>query len=433
MQGLCSKCTINWEIKQKEERYHAFLLIFLSNYRSSSLDFSFMDRYNQKWFHKLVSLAQGTMDAQSAETLDMSSPPDEPQINVALLVDRDYLHRFRSIFSHMLVGLVDQPINVTLICSDLPATASLPIGPAKIIEFKVPYWPWQYKNSLDSLVAELRAAKVNLIHSCSGKACWLAVDLARELDVPYVITFNGLFQEECFLRVEHRHCGRLLGISEPICQALKDLYRNYSSKVEMIRPGCFIRPRASRPDRPKTIISVGEFNRQSGYDVLLRALAEVRNRGHEFLAFLFGHGPLEHSFHSWVIKQKLGNHISLLPILDNWEDILGDVDFYIQPGSFYALHSGPFEALAHGCPIIATKDTAMDLVIPGKTGLLFNAGDHLELADRLTEWLEGKLNWQELSDQSLLFARSEFSLARVMDKLIDVYRSVLVDTHSRVS
>jgi len=371
------------------------------------------------------------MDVQTPEQLDIGPQTDEPPISVALLVDRDYLYRFRSIFSHVLVGLVDQPINVTLVCSDLPAATALPIGPARVVEFKVPRWPWQYRRALETLVNELRAAKVNLIHSCSGKACWLAVDLARELDIPYAITFNGLFQEECYLRVDHGHCGRLIGITEPICRALGDLYGSSCGKIELIRPGCFMRPRSPRPDRPKTIISVGEFSRQNGYDVLLRALAEVRDRGLEFLAVLFGQGPLEHSFHSWVTKQKLGNQITILPVLANWEDVLGDVDFYVQPGPFYALHSGPFEALAHGCPIIATKDTAMDLVIPGKTGFLFNAGDHMGLAKILIEWLEGKYDWPTMSDQSLTFARQEFSLARVMDKLIASYHSILTDAGVR--
>jgi glycosyltransferase involved in cell wall biosynthesis len=366
-----------------------------------------------------------TMESQVTEQIEVPSGAEEPQVNVALLVDNDYLYRFRSIFSHMLVGLVDQPIHVTLVCPDTLGAASLPIGPAQIVGFQVPFWPWQYRRTLDRLASELRNAKVNLIHSCSGRSCWLAMDLSKRLGIPYIITFNGLFQEECYLRVDHRNCGRLIGISQPICDTLRELYGRSSEKIELIRPGCFIRPRSAKPEQPKTIVSVGELARQSGYDILLQALAEVQSRGLEFLAVIFGKGPLEHSFHYWVNKHGLGKSVSFLAMLPNWEDALGEVEFYVQPGPFYALHSGPYEALAHGCPMIATKDTAMDLLVEGKTGRFFNNGDYRDLANILTEWLGGQTNWQQLSDQALDMARCELSLANSIEKLSNCYRSVL--------
>jgi len=365
------------------------------------------------------------METQVTEQTETLSE-EEPQVNVALLVDNDYLYRFRSLFSHMLVGLVDQPIHVTLVCPDMGAASTLPIGPAKIVGFKVPFWPWRYRQTLEMLTSELRNAKVNLIHSCSGRSCWLAMDLSRRLDVPYIITFNGLFQEECYLRVDHQHCGRLIGISQPICDTLRELYGSSNEKIELIRPGCFMRPRTSKEERPRTIVSVGTLSRHSGYDVLLQALAEVQRRGQELLAVIFGKGPLEHSYHYWVNKHGLSRTVTFIEKLPNWEDSLGEVDFYVQPGSFYALHSGPYEALAHGCPMIGTRDTAMDLLVEGKTGRFFKNGDYRELADILCEWLEGKTNWQELSDQTLATAKSELSLAKSIEKLTECYRSVLM-------
>lgn len=352
-------------------------------------------------------------------------------MNIALLVDGDYLYRFRSVFSHTLVGLVDQPINVTLVCSDPGTLATLPIGPARIVEFKVPFWPWQYRRALDGLVAELRASRVNLIHACSGRSCWLAIELARRLDVPYAITFNGLLQEECYIGRDVRRCGRLIGISQPIVDTLRELYGKKNDRLELIRPGCFLRPRPPREERPQTIVSVGDFNHRGGYETLLRALAEVQSRGLECLAILFGRGPLEHDLHSWANRNKLGNCVSFLDVLANWEDILGEVDFYVQPGAFYALHAGPYEALAHGCPLVTTRDTALDLVVEGKTGRLFDSGDYRGLADILTEWLTDKFDWPEMSRQALAVARTDLSLAASIDKLIACYRAILTEAGVR--
>ena len=346
-------------------------------------------------------------------------------IHVALLVDRDYLYRFRSIFAHMLVGLVDQPINVTLICPDPSAAVSLPIGPAKIIEFKIPFWPWQYKYSLKNLAAELRSAKVNLIHSCSGKPCWLATDLAKEMNLPYLVSFTGLFQEECYTRLDQKQCGKLIGVSQPICDTLHDLYGKTNEKIELIRPGCFIRPECPVTDHPKTLFSIGRFAPNSGYDTLLHALLEIRHRGFECLTVLMGQGPLENTLHRWVNKNNLSDMVSFIDLLPNWEDILCDVDFYIQPGPFYTLHSGPYEAMANSCPIIATEDTAFDLLIDNQTGRKFKTGDHISLANLLCEWLEGKIDRQAMSINAHTLAKNELSLAANTEKLVQCYRNAL--------
>jgi glycosyltransferase involved in cell wall biosynthesis len=347
---------------------------------------------------------------------------DARSIHVALLVDTDYLYRFRSIFAHMLVGLVDQPISVTLICPDPDAAMTLPIGPSEVIEFKVPLLPWKYRQAVADLAVELKLAKVNLIHSCSGRPCWLATDLAKAANLPYVVTFTGLFQEECYTRLDQKQCTRLIGISQPICETLHDLYGRSNNRIDLIRPGCFIRSREPLSDRPKTILSIGEFTRQSGYDVLLKAILEVRKRGYECWAVLLGQGPMENELHRWVNKNNLSKQVSFIDLIPNWVDVLGDIDFYVQPGPFYSLHSGPYEAMARGCPIIMTEDNAFDLLSAGENGRTFRTGDVMGLADILTEWMEGRMDWPAMSEKAMTAAKSELSLYASTEKLIACYR-----------
>jgi len=368
--------------------------------------------------------------AGSVMSLEMERQPeiaveDARPIHVALLVDTDYLYRFRSIFAHMLVGLVDQPITVTLICPDPDVAITLPIGPSQVIEFKVPLLPWKYRQAIADLAVELKRMKVNLIHSCSGRPCWLATDLAKAANLPYVVTFTGLFQEECYTRLDQKRCNRIIGISQPICDTLHDLYGRSNNQIDLIRPGCFIRPREHGEDKPKTILSIGEFTRQSGYDVLLKAILEVQKRGMECWVVLLGHGPMENALHRWVNKNNLSRQVSFIDLIPNWVDVLGDIDFYVQPGPFYSLHSGPYEAISHGCPIIMTEDNAFDLLRNGENGRTFNTGDVKGLADILTEWIEGKMDWKGMSDQALSAAKQELSLYSSTEKLIACYRTAI--------
>jgi glycosyltransferase involved in cell wall biosynthesis len=219
--------------------------------------------------------------------------------------------------------------------------------------------------------------------------------------------------------------GKLVGVSQPICDTLHDLYGKNTDKIELIRPGCFIRPLCPQTDHPKTLLSIGQFVRNSGYDTLLHALAEVRRRGFECWTILMGQGPLEDTLHRWVNKNNLNDMVSFIDILPNWEDVLCEVDFYIQPGPFYTLHSGPYEAMSNSCPIIATHDTAFDLLVDGQTGMKFKTGDHLGLASILCKWLDGKIDRQAMSVNAHTLAKAELSLFTNTEKLVHCYRSVL--------
>jgi glycosyltransferase involved in cell wall biosynthesis len=346
-------------------------------------------------------------------------------INVGIVVDANFLYRFQTLFSHILIGLLDQPITVTIIHLDPIPAISTPIGPARMIEFKKPLWPWKIRQAVQSLATEIRSAKINILHSCCGTTAELVNELSTILNIPYVTNFTGLAQEECYLRLNENQCRKLIGISQPICEAIRELYPKMADRVELIRPGCFLRQRINNSDRPKTIIMVADFYRHHGHDVLLQALRELRRRDKECWVIMLGRGPLEYSLRRWINKNDLGRYVTLVEKIANWEEVLSDADFYVQPGSFYSLDSGPYEAFSRGCPIISDGDNAFDLLQDDVTGKVFQSGDYIHLADILTDWLSGRIDWNVLSGNVQETVKRELSPAKAVDKLIACYQSVL--------
>lgn len=348
-------------------------------------------------------------------------------IHVALLVDDDFLGRFGCVFGHALVGLIDEAVTVTVVCPNPEAIASISTGPAEIVRFRASYWPGKHRRSVQSLTEVLQSAKVNLIHSACGSQGRLACELAGQMDRPYVVTVTGLLQSECFWPIDESRCRALIAISEPIRQMLLEVYDSMADRVHLVQPGCFCHDHSSAvgTERARTIVSAGPFDRQGGYDVLLRALSKVVAREIDVSAFLLGEGRFEFMLRRWTARANLSSRIVFLPPITNWESVLDEADLYIQPGPLYQLHAGPYEAIARGCPVFTTPDTAFDLVLDEQTGKIIPAGDDDAWAEALIYWLGNPQALAELSERTSRFAREKLSLHRATTKLIDLYRAAL--------
>ena len=372
--------------------------------------------------------ADATDDAVNASQGTQQSEPVEP-IRVALLVDDDYLYRLGSVFGHTLVGLVDEAVSVTVVCPDPNMLAGLTTGPARVIEYRQSPWPGARRRGLSELAEELNGAKVNLIHGFTGSQSQLSQQLAAVLDRPYIVSATGLLQSECFWRIDEQRCRAMIAISHPVQEVLLETYRTLADRVHLVPPGCFCRarPNPSNPDRAKTIVSMGRFDRRGGYDLLLRAIKQSVDQGLDVIAALFGAGPMESTLREWARRAGLGARVTFLPRLFNWEQILDTADLYVQPGPIHQLHAGLYESIARGCPVVTTPDTAFDLVVENQTGKIFPTGDQGALTQILSEWLSSAEKLKALSEQTARFAKEKLSMHRAIARLMEVYRQALTD------
>ncbi len=350
---------------------------------------------------------------------------DELPINIVIIVDGDYLNRFGDIFAKTLLGLIGVPINITLIGCDTQNDISPLLNAVRVLHFNTPILPWRYNKQIENLCNELGNSKINLIHSFSGRAGRLAGDIAKRLNIPYIVSFTGLLQEECHLHVDTHLCKALIGISQPIVDTLTEFYGKFRDKIHLIRPGCFYYPRENQSKLSHSLVTLGRFDRHSGFDILLQALSRLNKNGKEIFTVILGSGPLESYYRKWVANNELRESVLIIDQLANWHKLLAEADFYIQPGPFYSLHCGPYQALAHSCPIIATDDTAMDLVIDNQTGKLFSAGNVDALVQILSDWLDEKIDWPAMSQAAGDFAKNELSLTQNIEKTVTLYKSVL--------
>jgi glycosyltransferase involved in cell wall biosynthesis len=169
---------------------------------------------------------------------------------------------------------------------------------------------------------------------------------------------------------------------------------------------------------------IGRISPEKGLRTLISAW---RHLGHPIPLRIAGTGPLV----SELLKDisELGSHAKYLGQISMAQVLLEmkGARFVVFPSELY--ENFPLtlcESFACGVPVVASNIGAMkEIVTDGKTGLLFRAGDAIDLADKVSKaW-----NCPEETRQLGKFARSEYeqrySAEKNYHRLMEIYDSVL--------
>ncbi len=145
---------------------------------------------------------------------------------------------------------------------------------------------------------------------------------------------------------------------------------------------------ADPPDRPYTgptrLVSVGRLHEGKGFDVLLRAVRGVLDRGHDLSLRIIGAGPQRPELESLVRDLHLGDTVTFLGSLSEDQIIeqLHEADVFVLASHEEPLGVVYMEAMALGVATIGTSAGGVSEIIDdGRNGLLTPPRQ----ADRLVE------------------------------------------------
>jgi glycosyltransferase involved in cell wall biosynthesis len=191
-----------------------------------------------------------------------------------------------------------------------------------------------------------------------------------------------------------------------------------------------------RPEgAPVRILSSGRLVEKKGFDVLIDALALLRDRALPFEAVIAGSGPLEAALRAQITARDLDAHVTLTGEALKQEDIptfMASGDIYTLPcqrapdGDIDGLPQMLMEAMACGLPAVSTDLVGIpDLIHDGATGLLIAPEDAPALADALTRLAEDTDLAKRLATAGRAHVLEHFDLSVCLEPLLARYRSIL--------
>ncbi len=189
------------------------------------------------------------------------------------------------------------------------------------------------------------------------------------------------------------------------------------------------RKRFGIKEREKVVLYVGRISKEKNIDVLLKAAHELRKRN-DVRFVIGGTGPMLASYREMALRMGLSNvrflgfvSDALLPSLYAASDML------CTPSTFETQGIVPLEAMATGKPVVAANALALkEMVKNGKNGEKFDPGNYLQCAKKIEKVLNNGGAYKE----SAVRTAKEFSVEKVTEDLVDVYKLVLSNSEQAI-
>jgi len=105
--------------------------------------------------------------------------------------------------------------------------------------------------------------------------------------------------------------------------------------------------------------------------------------------------------------------------------MLAITDMFVLPSLWEGLPTAIIEAMAAGCPVVATAVAGTpEVVIDGETGFLVNPRDPKALAQKIRLLLQDQALCKKMGEAGAKRAREHFSLERMVQEYEALYKQL---------
>ncbi len=285
------------------------------------------------------------------------------------------------------------------------------------------------------LAAAIERDGITHIHahfaSLAGRMAWAA---SRLTGVPFTVTTHAkdLYHESVdplWLRRICLDADRVIAISRFNESYLNKTLSGTGARVSLRYNALELdrfpyRPAQPDATRPLRIGAVGRLVPKKGFDVLLEAVAALRDAGVQTELRIAGDGDERDALAHRISELGLDNVQLLGPLpQDSVKELLYTSDVLAVPcihaadGNLDGLPTVILEAMACGTPVVASDISAISEVVrPGSTGVLVPPGDIAALAKGLTSVSTGA---RQLTDGARALIEESFDSRRQAAQLRD--------------
>ena len=297
-----------------------------------------------------------------------------------------------------------------------------------------------------------KLAQLDLIHSHFGPDGIYAMDLARSLNIPFLVTFHGwditvdrsvpwkvkspLYYQLLWKESElKRSASKFIAVSKFI--EAKLLEQGYPTEKVIQHYIGVDTERFAPSDSPtdsRYILCVGRHTEKKGIDTLLRAFARIAKKHPDVSLVQVGSGPLEQKLKRLSDRLNLGHRVNFLSACphDQVQRLMQGAEMFALPsqtarnGDSEALGIVFLEASASGKPVVSTMHGGIpEVVMDGQTGFLVPEKDDKALAEKIDTLLSNRALGMEMGRNGREFVCTHFDIRQQTAKLETIYDSIL--------
>jgi glycosyltransferase involved in cell wall biosynthesis len=353
-------------------------------------------------------------------------------MHVALLANRAWLDEELTPFRHLLVGLIDEQVRVAQVVPE-----SIPADDLSGFGDHVPWregpLPWLNTRRIARLAEPLGALGVDLIHALDGRMWRGGLALARELQVPAILSACSRLD----IPVAQRLSGRLdptkvalTATTEPLAGALREQL-GPDFLVNTLPTGVHQQsPKPTDLDERSELCAIVSGNGvwDKNYDALLGGIASFVQH-HPMSQFFFdGQNASQHQIWKAASSMGLLANISLTPRRLGHREMLLRAHVLIHPQALGKSRSLTLRAFARGLAVVARRDEVLDYLIDGQTAVVLDDPTPADWAQQFEILTEQPRKCAELGRSAAAWVASNRPTSKQVAGVLDIYRRMAGQT-----
>ncbi len=352
----------------------------------------------------------------------MDSESNQQPIHVAICVDPSVYSRYRAILRHLCVGLSDLTASIRIVTPTKEAKA-LNLGPVKAVIHDEIRWPFRKQKTSD-LISRLSSKPPTIIHAMSAGSYAVSEALAEAFDIEIIYQITAL--EDVFALSESRFTGikHVICASVPLREACLSQCRLAEADVTLVRPGvvCSKEPTCFRVEgRVPTVLATASFEPDTGVDQLIRAIAIVKSKKHDILAFLLGEGPEENQLRRVAAKLNLGSTLTFAQPEGNVLQAMVGADIFVVPQAEKSISARSLQAMAQGMAVVAVDGGASDAYIADKTAIVVQDSTAPDLAGAIERLLIDRDFASQIAGNAIAHMKDRHTMSAMADQTAEIY------------
>jgi glycosyltransferase involved in cell wall biosynthesis len=230
------------------------------------------------------------------------------------------------------------------------------------------------------------------------------------------------------------HC--LIAVSKTIHDVLARKYKNNQvihiyngievGKLRISRSRVETRAMLGVSSGESLIGTVGRLTPVKGQVHLLKAVRRLLDQGRKVKLVLAGDGPLRHPLEGIVRKLGMCENVAFLGQRDDTHELMQAMDVFVLPSLSEGIPLVVLEAMVAGVPVLASRVGGIPEVIEdGATGMLVEAGNEVELANRCGMLLDHIDTAVQISKSARQRVEAHFSVEVMVDRVAHLYRTLV--------
>ena len=361
-----------------------------------------------------------------------------PARHVAILHSGLDPERFESILVYGEEGLDEGTLRGLL--NDAERTISLPNLGREIS-------PQSDSLTLIRLIHLMRQFQPDIVHTHTAKAGFVGRLAARIVGVPVIVhtfhghVFHGYFSPRktaMFLKLERFCAGfstRLITISPRLRNEIAGYGVASPSHIEVVPLGLSLQPHVTFPRRsgafrqsldiPAEALLVGAVGRLvpiKNLTLLLEAVKIAQSEVPHLRVVFVGDGELRDDLAAQAVALGIADIVKFAGWQSNLPEVYSDLDATIITSHNEGTPACLIEAMASGCPVIATRVGGIpDMIESGTTGHLIPPGDANALATAIVQLDKEPEQARRMADQARGDALVRYDEQRLVTDMSRLY------------